>query len=184
MPTSWVAKRIWPPILPQFQINCGIRAKQTRKADTYPWSSYRATAGLASVPTFLTIDWLLAQFSLQRAAAQRKYQAFVAEGMGQGSPWEEVRGQVLLGSERFINRLAPGLRDKRLLKEIPRRQRFAARPTLSQLFGTRTRTNRVRRNESIRRAHLDHGYSLTEIGRAVGLHYATISRLANPPDGV
>lgn len=67
-----------------------VRTKQTRKADTYPWSSYRATAGLASVPTFLTIDWLLAQFSLQRAAAQRKYQAFVAEGMGQGSPWEEV----------------------------------------------------------------------------------------------
>ena len=161
-----------------------VRAKRTRKADIYPWSSYRATAGLAPTPPYLTIDWLLSQFSLQRATAQRKYQAFVAEGIGQGSPWEEVRGQVLLGSERFINRLAPGLRDKRLLKEIPRRQRFAARPTLSQLFGTRTRTDRVRRNESIRRAHLDHGYSLTEIGRAVGLHYATISRLANPPDGV
>ena len=66
------------------------------------------------------IDWLLSQFGLQHAAAQRKYQAFVAEGIGQGSPWEEVRGQVLLGSERFIERLAPGLRDKRLLKEIPR----------------------------------------------------------------
>jgi putative transposase len=108
----------------------------------------------------------------------------VAEGIGQGSPWEEVRGQVLLGSERFIERLAPGLRDKRLLKEIPRQQRFAARPTLSQLFGTRTRTDRVRRNVSIRRAHLDHDYSLTEIGRAVGLYYATISRRANPPDAV
>ena len=161
-----------------------VRAKRTRKADTYPWSSYRATAGLAPTPPYLTIDWLLSQFSLQRAAVQRKYQAFVAEGIGQGSPWEEVRGQVLLGSERFIERLAPGLRDKRLLKEIPRRQRFAARPTLSQLFGARTRAERVRRNEAIRRAHLDHGYSLTEIGRAVGLHYATISRLANPLDGV
>lgn len=108
----------------------------------------------------------------------------MAEGIGQGSPWEEVRGQVLLGSERFVERLAPGLQDKRLLKEIPRRQRFAARPMLSQLFGAKTQTDRVRRNEAIRRAHLDHGYSLSEIGRAVGLHYATISRLANPPDGV
>jgi putative transposase len=159
-----------------------VRAKQTRKADTYPWSSYRATAGLAPTPPYLTIDWLLSQFGLQRAAAQRKYQAFVSEGIRQGSPWEEVRGQVLLGSERFINRLAPGLRDKRLLKEIPRQQRFAARPTLGQLFGARTRTDRVRRNEAIRRAHLDQGYRLTEIGRAVGLHYATISRLANPRD--
>ncbi len=161
-----------------------VRAKQTRKADTYPWSSYRATVGLTPRPPYLTIDWLLSQFSLQRTAAQRKYQAFVAEGIGQGSPWEELRGQVLLGSERFVEWLAPGLRDKRLLREIPRRQRFAARPTLGQLFGARTRADRVRRNDAIRRAHLDHGYSLTEIGRAVGLHYATISRIANPPDAV
>ena len=159
-----------------------VRAKITRKADTYPWSSYRATAGLTFTPPYLTIDWLLSQFSQQRAAAQRKYQRFVAAGIGQDSPWEEVRGQVLLGSEGFVERLAPGLRDKRLLKEIPRRQRFAARPTLRQLFGARTRTDRVRRNDAIRHAHLDYGYSLTEIGRAVGLHYATISRIANPRD--
>jgi hypothetical protein len=87
---------------------------------------------------------------------------------------------VLLGSEQFVERLAAWLRDKRLLKEIPRRQRFAGRPPLSQLFGARTRVDQSRRNEAIRRAHLDHGYSLSEIGRAVGLHYATISRIANP----
>ena len=91
---------------------------------------------------------------------------------------------MLLGSDRFVERLAPGLHDMRRLNMIPRRQRFAARPTLSQLFGARTRTDRVRRNEATRRAHLDHGYSLTEIGRAVGLHYETISRLANPQDGM
>ena len=159
-----------------------VRAKQTRKADTYPWSSYRATAGLAPTPPYLTIDWVLSQFGRQRAAAQRKYQAFVVEGIGQESPWGKVCGQVLLGGERFVERLAPGLRDRRLLNEIPRRQRFAARPTLSQLFGARTRTDRVRRNVAIRRAHLDHGYSLSEIGHAVGLHYATISRIANPED--
>jgi hypothetical protein len=126
-----------------------VRAKTTRKADTYTWSSYRATAGLTSAPSFLMVDWVLDQFGRQRVAAQQKYQAFVAEGIGQGSPWEEVRGQVLLGSERFVERLAPGLHDMRLLKEIPRRQRFAARPKLSQLFGARTRTHRVRRNEAI-----------------------------------
>lgn len=159
-----------------------VRAKMIRKADAYPWSSYRATADLASAPPFLTVDWLLAQFGQQRASAQRKYQAFVKEGIGQGSPWEDVRGQVLLGSERFVDRLAPGLHDKRLLTEIPRRQRFAARPTLRQLFGAKTQSDRVRRNEAIRRAHHDHGYSLSEIGNAVGLHYATISRIANPRD--
>ena len=45
-------------------------------------------------------------------------------------------------------------------------------------------SGRLRRNEAIRRAHRDHGYSLSEIAHAVGLHYATISRIANPPDAV
>ena len=156
-----------------------VRTKTTRKPETYPWSSYRATAGLVPAPSFLTVDWLLSQFGSQRAAAQRKYRVFVAEGRGLGSLWEEVRGQVLLGSERFVERLMPGLRDKRSLKEIPRRQRFAARPKLSQLFPARSRADRARRNEAIRSAHLEHGYSLSEIGYAVDLHYSTISRIVN-----
>ncbi|MBH0178535.1 MAG: addiction module toxin RelE [Nitrospira sp.] len=160
-----------------------VRARSTRKPDSYPWSSYRATAGLAPTPSCLTVDWLLSQFGRQRAAAQRKYRAFVAEGIGLGSPWEHVQGQVLLGSERFFERLTPGLRDMRPIKEIPRQQRFAARPKLSRLFPAGSRMDRARRNEAIRRAHLEHGYSLSEVGQAVGLHYSTISRIVNPQDG-
>ncbi|MDF0674187.1 MAG: hypothetical protein P0120_07565 [Nitrospira sp.] len=63
-----------------------VRARTIRKPDTYPWSSYRTTTGLVSVPPFLTVDWLLSQFGHQRAAAQRKYRAFVAEGIGHPSP--------------------------------------------------------------------------------------------------
>ena len=160
-----------------------VRARTTRKPDTYPWSSYRATAGLAPTPSFLTVDWLLSQFGRQRAAAQRQYRAFVAEGIALDSPWEHVQGQVLLGSEQFVERLTPGLRDKRPLKEIPRQQQFADRPKLSQLLSARSRADRARRNEAMCRAHLTHGYSLSEIGHAVGLHYSTISRIVNPQDG-
>ena len=46
------------------------------------------------------MDWLLSQFGRQRPAAQRKYRAFVADGLGHGSPWEHVRGQVLLGTQK------------------------------------------------------------------------------------
>jgi len=76
-----------------------VRAKITRKPDSCNWSSYRATAGRAAVAPFLAVEWVLAQFSKQRAAAQRKYERFVAEGMGQASPWEQLQGQVLLGAE-------------------------------------------------------------------------------------
>lgn len=157
-----------------------VRARRTRKPETYPWSSYRATAGLAPTPPFLTVDWLLSEFGRQRPVAQRKYRAFVAEGLSHSSPWEHVQGQVLLGSEGFVERLAPGLRDKQSFKEIPRQQRFAARPKLSQLFSARSRADHARRDEAIRLAHVVHGYSLSEIGRAVGLHYSTISRIVNP----
>jgi len=156
-----------------------VRAKITRKPDIYRWSSYRASAGLVPVPMFLTVDWLLSQFGKQRAAAQRKYRIFVAEGIGQTSPWEKLQGQVLLGGQAFVERLQPGLRERRPIKEIPRTQRFAARPTLAQLFRSGVLAVLPHRNEVIRRAHLEHGYSLSEIGRAVGLHYSTISRMVN-----
>jgi putative transposase len=69
-----------------------VRAKTTRKPDTYPWSSYQTTAGLAPTPAFLTVDWLLSQFGRQRPAAQRKYRAFVAEGLGR-NPGSTSRGR-------------------------------------------------------------------------------------------
>lgn len=84
---------------------------------------------------------------------------------------QESQGQVLLGSERFVERLTGELPEKRPLKEIPRRQRFATRPPLCQLFPANSCTNRARRNEFIRRAHLEHGYGLSEIGRVVGLQF-------------
>ena len=79
-----------------------VRARITRKPDRYRWSSYRASAGLEPVPGFLMVDWLLSQFGGQRAAAQRRYQTFVAEGIGQTSPWEKVQGQVLLGGAKLL----------------------------------------------------------------------------------
>jgi putative transposase len=157
-----------------------VRAKVTRKPATYPWSSYCATAGLVPPPACLTIDWVLSQFGKQRQPAQQKYRAFVAEGIGQDSPWEEVQGQVLLGSEHFVERLTSALDAKRPFSEIPRQQRFAARPTLAQLFPARVCADRGQRNAAIRRAHLDYGYRLSEIGRAVGLHYSMISRIVSP----
>jgi len=37
--------------------------------------------------------------------------------------------------------------------------------------------SRTARNDATAQAYLTHGYTLTEIGWAVGLHYATISRI-------
>ena len=69
----------------------------------WKWSSYRATAGLASVPEFLSTDWLLEQFGKNRRVAQKRYREFVRDGMAK-QPWDELKGQIYLGSDEFIER--------------------------------------------------------------------------------
>lgn len=73
-----------------------------------------------AVSSFLIVAWPQSQFGRQHAAAQRHYQTFVGEGIGRQKSWDQMQGQVLLGRDRFVERLTPGLREKRLLKEIPR----------------------------------------------------------------
>jgi hypothetical protein len=145
----------------------------------YRWSSYRATAGLTNRPSFLTIDWILQQFGERRAEAQRRYMRFVASGMKEPPPWENLAAQCILGGRQFIESFAPTLQDQSDLKEIPKRERFASRPLLDQLFGGMTARSRIERDQLVRRAHLEHGYTLTEIGRYLGVHYTTVSRIVS-----
>lgn len=51
------------------------------------------------------VDGVLGQFGEERWEAQRLYRRFVLEGVGKGSPWEEVKGQIVLGGQGFVKRL-------------------------------------------------------------------------------
>ena len=82
------------------------------------------------MPPFLIIDWLLGQFGTNRRAAQKRYREFVREGI-ENRPWDELKGQIYLGSDDFIE--SHSAKDREL-KEIPRTQRKALRPTLEKLF--------------------------------------------------
>ena len=151
-----------------------VRAKMVKTPERYPWSSYRAMVGLAPVPPALTTEWVLEQFASTRAIARRRYTKFVHDGIGVPGPWEEVKGQVFLGSEAFIERLTLQL-EECSTREIPKRQRLVHRPPLRTLLaGTDSKTAR---NIAMAQAYLKHGYTLSEISGAAGLHYATISRL-------
>ena len=50
-----------------------VRVKGGASAQSWKWSSYRATAGLGSVPEFLSTDWILEQFGKSRSRAQQHY---------------------------------------------------------------------------------------------------------------
>ncbi len=57
-----------------------------KRLERYPWSSYRATAGLEPAPSWLTTDWVLGQFGRQRRRAQTRYADFVEAGIGAVPP--------------------------------------------------------------------------------------------------
>jgi putative transposase len=141
-----------------------VRIKGGVKAQSWKWSSYRATAGLASVPTFLSTDWVLGQFGKSRLQAQKQYREFVREGL-ENRPWEDLKGQIYLGSEAFIDKHAPG---NRAIKEIPRAQLKASKPSLEKILAKSG-------NKAIAVAY-EHGYRLNEIAAHLGVHYATVSR--------
>jgi putative transposase len=80
-----------------------LRVKGRASAQSWKWSSYAATAGLARVPEFLSIDWILAQFGKRRAQAQKQYREFVRDAV-ESRPWEKLKKQIYLGSEAFIEK--------------------------------------------------------------------------------
>ncbi|MGE0826479.1 MAG: transposase [Candidatus Binatia bacterium] len=60
-----------------------VRAGMVKRVQDWHWSSYRVTVGQTDSPSWVTTDWLLAQFGQRQAAAIRAYQQFVTEGVGQ-----------------------------------------------------------------------------------------------------
>ncbi|MBS4097912.1 MAG: transposase [Sulfuricella sp.] len=154
-----------------------VRAGMVTEAAQYAWSSYLATLGAAPVPSWLHTDWLLGQFGKNRTSARRKYEEFVAGGMGNQPPWGELKGQILLGSEQFVNDLQPLIADKTGHREFSRGQRLVNRPSLISLFPDQVRMDKPLRDEAIRRAFMECGYSMADIARASGMHYSTVSRV-------
>jgi hypothetical protein len=90
------------------------------------------------------------------------------EGIGAESPWDDLRGQMYLGSEEFVARHQPN----KVLKEIPRQQTHAHRPGVAELF-----TKKGSQERHIATAYRKYGYRLWEIAEHLGMHYSTVSRL-------
>jgi putative transposase len=142
-----------------------FRIKGKNSGGDWKWTSYEATAGMVSVPAFLSVDWVLAQFGETQRKAQAAYRQFVKEGV-ESRPWEELIGQIYLGSERFIEEHS---RKARPDPEIPRRQLNPSRPSLREIFAKRG-------NKAIRDAYVRHGYTMKQIAGHLNVHYATVSR--------
>jgi putative transposase len=154
-----------------------VRAGVAEKPEDYAWSSFRATSGAEEPPRFLAADWVLSQFDNDPTKAHKQYRDFVMEGLGGKQIWQDLKSQCILGSPRFLAEIKPALKGKPHLREIPRSQRLFFRPSLEELFALGGYSGKATRNELMKKANLEYGYSFSQIGRHVGLHYATVSRI-------
>lgn len=150
-----------------------VRAEMVRAAKDWPWSSYRATAGMVAKPAWLTTDWLLQGFGTDREQAAAAYRRFVAEGRGQPSPWAALRNQIYLGSEAFVERMQGRIAPNQSLEGVPRAQKLPAKLPL-ETFAKQTAS----RDECMARAYHSGHYSLAEIGGFFGVSHTTVARAA------
>jgi len=146
-----------------------VRARMVKDVAKWRWSSYSAMTMKEVAPEWLQTDWILGQFGRQRKRAIAKYIDFVRAGIGLPSIWEDLRGQVYLGSDAFLLRMQD-LQDADI-PEIPRAQRRPGMQPLS-FYSKREREPRL----AMAAAYGTGNYTLQVIAKHFGVHYSTVSR--------
>jgi len=151
-----------------------LRLKAVKNISRYRWSSYRATAGEIKSPAWLSTDWVLSHFGRSSSVAQRKYAEFVEAGISLPSPLGKVKAQILLGGSAFVKKMK-----ERLLAKVDskRDKKQLKRPNLNSLFPVKVRKEKELRNEAIKRAYQEYGYTMAAIADAAQIHFSTVSKV-------
>jgi putative transposase len=112
-----------------------VRARLVDRPEQWPWSSYRATAGLGQGPDWLAVDWTLSMFARGRMTGWLRFRGFVRAGRAAPSPLESVEGQLYLGDKGFVEGMREKAADWAEVDEIPLAQR---RPRTVSVAAIRT----------------------------------------------
>lgn len=153
-----------------------VKAGIVERAEDWRWSSYISTAGIKRAPQYLAVDWIFGQFGSDRKKAEKNYRDFVKAGIGEGSPWNNLKGQILLGGEEFIKKFRDLLSEKEEIREIPKVQRYLSRPRIDEIIKKERIKDKRVRNKQIHKAIIQYGYSLKEIADYLNMHYTTVSK--------
>jgi putative transposase len=154
-----------------------VRAGMVARPAEWQWSSYRATAGHTRQSPCLSTEWVLEQFSATTGKAERAYRTFVRGGIGKESIWTAVKGQAIIGEEKFVDGLTDYLREYKDVPEIPKSQRYVNRCALDKLFTEDILQHRQDRDRKIAEAVEQDGYTQREVADHLGLHFSSVSRI-------
>ena len=151
-----------------------LRAGMVTSLDDWPWSSFPLTIGASPPPDWFDPDVLLRQFaserSTERSASVHAYREFVMAGKGLPSPMLDLRHQLLLGDDAFIEFHKVALSGASL-REVSKAQRRAVAMTLPQY-----QLRHADRDEAMAHAYLSGACTMAMLAEHFGVHSMTVSR--------
>jgi REP-associated tyrosine transposase len=113
-----------------------ISVRRRRELSRYPWSSHRAYAGVHATepPDWLCTEWL-SYFGRTYTAAQAEYRDQVDRMFGHVavSPWKDLRGGLVLGSDAFWNKACRLMGESESEEEIRWSRRADAQSIAEQI---------------------------------------------------
>lgn len=148
-----------------------VRAGMVATVSAWRWSSYGAVIGLDNAPPWLETGWVLNQFGHDLLRARKRYANFVSEGVKQPSVWEDLRHEIFLGSDQFVEQFRDTAKPLENLREVPRTQR---RPLAKPL--AHFEHMYPDRREAMAHAFRTGVYTMQEIADHFRVHYSTVSR--------
>ena len=112
-----------------------VRARIVARPEEFVWTSYRAIVGVAEAPQWLAVDDVLTQFGPTRQIAQINYREFVVAGIGLNrKPWDDLVGQIYLGSQPWLDDVRARIALKPRADEHPRLQRTVGDATMADVI--------------------------------------------------
>ncbi len=130
----------------------------------WKWSSYLTMMGVVTSLDCLETDWILNHFGHSRETAIINYEDFVREGVGLPPIWADLKQQVYLGDETFVETTITrieGIVGEGDLREVPIMQRRAQAKPLDWYI-----KNYSSRDEGIVSAYVRGDYLMKDIADA------------------
>jgi REP element-mobilizing transposase RayT len=153
-----------------------VEAHVTADAASWPWSTYRATAGLEAPPDWLNVDWIGWAFKTHDVEeARRRYVDYVNEPTSTRNTI--ATSGIVLGSRSFARAILGDQKRQRPELELPINARILDRPSLGTLFEPAPASG-PDRDRLVHVARVDHGYRFSQIADHLGIDRTTASKAA------
>lgn len=168
-----------------------VRAEIVEKPEYYTWSSYTTYIGKEKEHPWIEYSWVLGQFDKDKEIARKKYRKYIEEPVHKDNLAQELSGQIILGGERFIEKIRDMFKGKSISKEVVERERVTKNimpediiKKVTKAFGV-TRDfidNRAERNNPVRKAAMYLVYKYCNMGNREagkifgGIHYSAIRK--------